>query len=259
MPIKTVDVAALAAGENLESTARRIRYEFFAEVADEVGAAWIATGHTADDQAETVLHSDHSRDGIQGLRGVLANPDRMGGGGSSTPRTSPPSLTVGVRPCSALSSLSPAPRCSTLRHPQADLPRGRHQRRSALHAQSHPARILAATEELQPGWSRLRHLAAHANDAHEVIEAVAAEALMKAERPRAGDTFILDAALGSSKADPRGPAPALGSRRLAGERDGIRGLGPGGGGVVRRAQRVRFPRRHRERHAGRVVQIGPRH
>ena len=49
--------------------ARRVRYEFFAEVAAEVGAAWIATGHTADDQAETVLHRHHSRNGIAGAAG----------------------------------------------------------------------------------------------------------------------------------------------------------------------------------------------
>src|SRR5262245_47905355 len=41
--VKVVDVAALAAGENLEATARRVRYEFFAEVAAEAGAVWIAT------------------------------------------------------------------------------------------------------------------------------------------------------------------------------------------------------------------------
>src|SRR5437764_7816194 len=44
--VKSVDVAALAAGDNLESTARRVRYAFFAEVAAEVGAAWVATAHT---------------------------------------------------------------------------------------------------------------------------------------------------------------------------------------------------------------------
>jgi tRNA(Ile)-lysidine synthase len=65
---KSADVAAL--GGNLESTARRVRYEFFAEVAAEVGATWVATGHTVDDQAETVLHRIVRGTGIQGLRGI---------------------------------------------------------------------------------------------------------------------------------------------------------------------------------------------
>ena len=42
--------------DNLEAAARRVRYEWFAALAAEVGAKWIATGHTEDDQAETVLH-----------------------------------------------------------------------------------------------------------------------------------------------------------------------------------------------------------
>ena len=42
-------------GENLESCARRLRYQWLTNLAVRERAAWIATGHTADDQAETVL------------------------------------------------------------------------------------------------------------------------------------------------------------------------------------------------------------
>lgn len=55
---------------NLEEYARRVRYEFLAEVAYLANAKWIATGHTGDDQAETLLHRLIRGTGLQGLRGV---------------------------------------------------------------------------------------------------------------------------------------------------------------------------------------------
>ena len=70
-----VDVAAL--GGNLEATARNVRYQIFAELAEHRGARWIATGHTADDQAETVLHRVIRGTGIQGLRGIAPTRDRI--------------------------------------------------------------------------------------------------------------------------------------------------------------------------------------
>jgi tRNA(Ile)-lysidine synthase len=69
-----MDVAAIAQaeGENLEATARKLRYRFLAEVARSEGMRWIATGHTANDQAETVLHRLLRGTGLQGLRGIAA-------------------------------------------------------------------------------------------------------------------------------------------------------------------------------------------
>ncbi|MGD0580632.1 MAG: tRNA lysidine(34) synthetase TilS, partial [Bryobacteraceae bacterium] len=42
-------------GANLEQTARQMRYRFFAQVRERRGLDVVATGHTASDQAETVL------------------------------------------------------------------------------------------------------------------------------------------------------------------------------------------------------------
>ena len=193
----------LAVGENLESTARRVRYEFFAEVAAEVGATWIATGHTADDQAETVLHRLIRGTGLQGLRGIACG--RAGG-------VSPPSqdrrlggLTPSARPV----VYSPPPHPHARRDPriprraQSTLPRRLVERRSALHAQPHPPRTAAAAEDVQPGHRRGARAPRGARRRMRTRSSTARgrEVLAKAERPRAGNAIILDvAALGTSRA-----------------------------------------------------------
>ena len=53
-----------------EGAAREARLAFLLHVAAEVGAERIALGHTADDQAETVLHRLARGTGITGLRGI---------------------------------------------------------------------------------------------------------------------------------------------------------------------------------------------
>jgi tRNA(Ile)-lysidine synthase len=53
--VERADVRAAAAGANLEQTARQMRYRFFKEVRERRGLDVVATGHTASDQAETVL------------------------------------------------------------------------------------------------------------------------------------------------------------------------------------------------------------
>jgi tRNA(Ile)-lysidine synthase len=61
---------AQATGANVEDTARQLRYRWLTETAGDVGAIWVATGHTADDQAETMLHRLIRGAGLQGLRGI---------------------------------------------------------------------------------------------------------------------------------------------------------------------------------------------
>jgi len=73
-------------GEGLESAARRARYRFLGAAAARLGARYVATAHTADDQAETILHRILRGTGIGGLAGM------------SRVRTLPPAATL-IRPC----------------------------------------------------------------------------------------------------------------------------------------------------------------
>ncbi|HEX5369010.1 MAG TPA: tRNA lysidine(34) synthetase TilS, partial [Dehalococcoidia bacterium] len=57
---------------SLEDAARRQRYAFLANVAAETGAGTVATGHTASDQAETLLLHLVRGSGLAGLSGMAA-------------------------------------------------------------------------------------------------------------------------------------------------------------------------------------------
>lgn len=62
---------------SLEDAARRLRFEFLASVAEKVRAQAVATGHTRDDQAETVVMRLIRGSGLRGLAGIP--PVRMQG------------------------------------------------------------------------------------------------------------------------------------------------------------------------------------
>ncbi len=62
------------AGESTEAAARRVRYDFLGRVRDKTGPGTrIVTGHTLDDQVETVALRLARGSGIRGLRGILAH------------------------------------------------------------------------------------------------------------------------------------------------------------------------------------------
>lgn len=60
-----------ADGANLEAEARQARLDFFRRKAQELSLAAVATGHTLDDQAETVLFRLLRGTGVQGLSAIL--------------------------------------------------------------------------------------------------------------------------------------------------------------------------------------------
>lgn len=68
---KVVDTEKIAREKKLgiEETARTLRYAFFAELAQTVKADAVATGHTLDDQAETVFMRIVRGAGMDGLGG----------------------------------------------------------------------------------------------------------------------------------------------------------------------------------------------
>ena len=70
---QAADVQAVAQGGNLEQTARQLRYRFFAEARQRESLGTVATGHTASDQAETVLMRllrGTAPDSLAGIRAV---------------------------------------------------------------------------------------------------------------------------------------------------------------------------------------------
>lgn len=70
--LRRTDVTALAERENIsvEEAGRQARYDFLRDTADDIGAAFIATAHHREDQAETVLLQLLRGTGTQGLTGI---------------------------------------------------------------------------------------------------------------------------------------------------------------------------------------------
>jgi len=65
-----VDVKAEAHNASVEDTARRLRYQALAGIARDEGYTHVATAHTADDNAETLLLHLIRGSGLRGLTGI---------------------------------------------------------------------------------------------------------------------------------------------------------------------------------------------
>ena len=174
-----LDIAALARAEggNLEAVARRERYRWLADVASRHGLSHVATGHTASDQAETVLHRLLRGTGIDGLRGIAARRDI--GLGVSLIR---PLLTVTREEVVAyLAALGQATRHDASNDDDTlTRNRIRHELLPLLQRDYNP-RIAEA----------LARLAVQADEISAAEEALAATLLLAAEMPRAGTMVVL--------------------------------------------------------------------
>jgi tRNA(Ile)-lysidine synthase len=175
-----IDVAAKARAEgaNVEAVARQLRYRWLAGVARDHGVSWVATGHTADDQAETVLHRLLRGTGLQGLRGIAARRRLETGVGVMRPllRTTRAEVLAALvawgQPYRVDSSNSD-PRYTRNRIRQELLPH--------LAERYNPAVVAA-----------LARLADQAGEAHRAETKAAAALLAAAELPRAGSLVVLD-------------------------------------------------------------------
>jgi tRNA(Ile)-lysidine synthase len=73
LEVEKTNVAAIAEkqGDGWEAAARTARYDFLRAAAERIGARFVATAHTANDQVETVLHRILRGTGIDGLAGIM--------------------------------------------------------------------------------------------------------------------------------------------------------------------------------------------
>lgn len=175
--IEAIDVRATAAGDNLEATGRRIRYNFLSRVAASVGSGWVATGHTLDDQAETVLHRLIRGTGLRGLRGIA--PVRE--------------LTPGVRLVRPLLTVAREDVIAYLRAIGQSWREDETNRDAAFTRNRIRHELLPLLRTFNPAIAEvLGRLAVQADETFREIEGTAAELLRQVERPRVGPVCVLD-------------------------------------------------------------------
>jgi tRNA(Ile)-lysidine synthase len=179
---RRIDAAAIAQHEheNLEAVARRERYRWFTELAAAEGASWIATGHTADDQAETVLFRLLRGSGVLGLGGMVECRTLA----SSVPLLRP---LLSVRRSVVLDCLHDKQIAFCVDSSNRDLRFARNRLRHEL--------LPMLEHDYNPGIvDILCRLAEQAQELHREVSVEAARLLADAELPRAGAMLVFSIA-----------------------------------------------------------------
>lgn len=241
LPFESGTCDVRAAGGNLEATARRLRYAWLHQVARNAAATWVATGHTANDNAETVLHHLTRGTGLDGLRGI-APVSRDGAVEIVRP-------LLGVPRAEVLAYLAGLrqPYVTDATNFDTTLTRARIR-----------AELLPLLETFNPtAVAALGRLARQADEVSEYLRGVAAGLLHRHERPRAGAVVVFDTLAVA-------PPVLHALLQLVWEREGWP-RGDMGDDAWRRAAAVlrgdlaaaEFPGGVKARRRGAVVQIGP--
>lgn len=178
----TTSADSSTGGSGLEAVARRERYAFLAEVAARHGARYLATAHTADDQAETVLHRLLRGTGALGLAGI----PRF--------RAHSEALTI-VRPLLDVRRAALRAYLDELGQDFREDSSNRDERRTRNRIRQHLLPLLE-TEYSSDIVERLQHLAERLRDAHDTLAYEVEGLLARAvERDAPGVVRVLTAPL----------------------------------------------------------------
>jgi tRNA(Ile)-lysidine synthase len=164
--------------DNLEKVAREARYGWLAQVAKEAGTRWIATGHTANDQAETILHRLLRGSGLKGLRGIAEHRPLAHGIELIRP-------LLGVTRSAVMSYLETEDQ--DFRHDSSNF-----DRRLTRNRIRHELLPYLEKEYNRKIVAALCRLAKQADEAYGGVKTKAERLMSEAERPRAGALLIFD-------------------------------------------------------------------
>ena len=189
------------AGRSLEAAARELRYAFLADAASATGAQAAATGHTMDDQAETVLLNITRGAGLRGLAAMRGAADLPIAGRAKPLRVVRPML--GLRKSEAAGYCRQLGLAPLLDHTNDDtrFPRNKLRRD-----------VIPILESINPNVTEaISRLARTARDDFEVIDAISAEAFSTSVTTRDGQRRHLQRghAQSSGPGSPTGPDGSL--------------------------------------------------